>query len=89
LSPSPLRSKGAEDCVCAAAARDLLPDYGNRRRHGEAISSSIAKSTVKKVIYRRFAKKQQMRWQPETAHLLRTRTLNGRLGETFQRGGRQ
>jgi hypothetical protein len=33
-------------------------------------------------------KKQQMRWQPETAHLLlqvRTRTLNGKLRETFQR----
>jgi len=40
------------------------------------------------VISRRFVKKQQMRWQPETAHLLlqvRTRTLNGALRETFQR----
>jgi hypothetical protein len=68
--------------------RDLIPDYGDRRRHGEAISSSIAESTVNHVISRRFVKKQQMRWQPETAHLLlqvRTRTLNGRLRETFQR----
>jgi hypothetical protein len=68
--------------------RDLIPDYGDRRRHGEAISSSIAESTVNQVISRRFVKKQQMRWQPETAHLLlpvRTRTLNGRLRETFQR----
>jgi hypothetical protein len=40
------------------------------------------------VISRRFVKKQQMRWQPETAHLLlqvRTRTLKGTLRETFQR----
>jgi hypothetical protein len=67
---------------------DLIPDYGDRRRHGEAISSSIAESTVNQVISRRFVKKQQMRWQPETAHLLlqvRTRTLNGTLRETFQR----
>ena len=68
--------------------RDLIPDYGDRRRHGEAISSSIAESTVNQVISRRFVKKQQMRWQPETAHLLlqvRTRTLNGNLRETFHR----
>jgi hypothetical protein len=68
--------------------RDLIPDYGDRRRHGEAISSSIAESTVNQVIGRRFVKKQQMRWQPETAHLLlqvRARTLNGSLRETFER----
>jgi hypothetical protein len=67
--------------------RDLIPDYGDRRRHGEAISSSIAESTINQVVSRRFVKKQQMRWLPETAHLLlqvRTRTLNGTLGETFQ-----
>ena len=29
--------------------RDLIPDYGDRRRHGEAISSSIAESTVNQV----------------------------------------
>jgi hypothetical protein len=32
--------------------RDLIPDYGDRRRHGEAISSSIAESTVNQVISR-------------------------------------
>jgi hypothetical protein len=36
----------------------------DERRHGEAISSSIAESTVNQVISRRFVKKQQMRWQP-------------------------
>jgi hypothetical protein len=68
--------------------RDLIPDYGDRRRHGEAISCSLAESTGNQVISRRFVKKQQMRWQPETAHPLlqvRTRTLNGTLRETFQR----
>jgi hypothetical protein len=68
--------------------RDLIPDYGDPRRHGEAISSSIAESTVNQIVSRRFLKKQQMRWQPETTHLLlqvRTRTLNDTLRETFQR----
>jgi hypothetical protein len=68
--------------------RDLIPDYDDRRRHGEAISSSIAESTVNQVISRRFVKKQQVRWQLEAAHLLlqvRTRTLNGSLRETFER----
>jgi hypothetical protein len=34
--------------------------------------------------------KQQMQWQPETAHLplqVRTRTINGTLRETFHAGG--
>jgi hypothetical protein len=68
--------------------RDLFSNYVDRRRHGEAISSSIAESTVNQVISRRFVKKQQMRWQPDTAHPLlqvRTRTLNGTLREAFQR----
>jgi hypothetical protein len=68
--------------------RQLIPNYGDRRHHGEAIASSIAESSVNQVISRRFVKKQQMRWQPDTAHLLlqvRTRTLNGTLRETFQR----
>ena len=67
---------------------DLIPDYGDRRRHGEVISSSIAESTINQVVSPRFVKKQQVRWEPQTAHLLpqvRTRTLNGTLRETFQR----
>ncbi len=51
------------------ANRDLIPDYGDRRQRGDTISSSIAESTINQVISRRFVKKQQMRWQPETAHL--------------------
>jgi hypothetical protein len=61
---------------------------GEVQRICEAISSSIAESTVNQVISRRFVKRQQMRWQPETAHLLlqvRTRTLNGTLRDNFQR----
>ena len=68
--------------------RNLIPDYGDRRRHGEAIASSVAESTVNQVISHRFVKKQQMRWQPENAHLLlqlRTSTLNNDLRATFER----
>jgi hypothetical protein len=36
--------------------RDIIPDYGDRRRHGEAISFSIAESTVNQVISRRIVK---------------------------------
>ena len=77
-----------EFCNYIAANRHLIPDYGDRRRHGEAIASSIAESTVNQVISRRFVKKQQMRWQPENAHLLlqlRTQALNNELRSTFER----
>jgi hypothetical protein len=68
--------------------RDLIPDYVDRRRRGEAISSSVADPTVNRVSSRRLVEKQQMRWQPETAHLqlqVRARTLTRTLRETFQR----
>jgi hypothetical protein len=77
-----------ELCDYLESNRELIPDYDDRRRHGEAISSSIAESTINQVISRRFVKKQQMRRQSETAHLLLqvgTRTLNGTLRETFRR----
>lgn len=69
------------------ANRDLIVDYGDRRRHGESISSSLAESSINQIVAKRFVKKQQMRWQPESAHLLlqiRTKTLNGELRETFR-----
>jgi hypothetical protein len=71
---------------CAALTRVECPLTSATNLAG--IPIRCAESTVKQVISRRFVKKQQMRWQPETAHLLlqvRTRTLNGNLRETFQR----
>jgi hypothetical protein len=47
--------------------RELIPDYGDRHRHGEAISSSIAESTVNQVISRRFVKK--MVWTPPASEV--------------------
>jgi len=64
-----------------------IPNYGERYRSGEVISSAFVESTVNQVVSKRMVKKQQMRWTPEGAHLLlqvRTRTLNGELATTFR-----
>jgi hypothetical protein len=65
-----------------------IPNYGDRYRHGEAISTAFAESTVNQVISKRMVEKQQMRWTGRGAHLLlqvRTQILNGDLRTTFQR----
>jgi hypothetical protein len=65
-----------------------IPNYGERYRVGEAISSSIAESAVNQVIAKRMVKKQQMRWTLRGAHLLlqiRTRVLNDQLAADFRR----
>jgi hypothetical protein len=68
--------------------RHVIPNYGKRYRHGEAIATGFVESTVNEVVSRRFCKKQQMQWSKEGAHLLlqtRVRTLNGELGAIFKR----
>src|SRR5215467_1599253 len=65
-----------------------IPNYGDRYRNEEAISSAVAESTVNQIVSRRFVKKQQMRWTKRGAHLLlqvRTRVLDDTLTATFQR----
>ena len=65
-----------------------IPNYAERYRAGEPISSAIAESTVNQVITKRMVKKQQMRWTPRGAHLLlqvRTRVLNEELAGVFHR----
>lgn len=65
-----------------------IPNYGERYRNGEAISSAVAESTVNRVVSRRMVKKQQMQWSPDGAHLLlqmRTRVLNNDLEALFRR----
>lgn len=57
-----------------------LVNYGWRYRRGMPISSSIAESAVNEVVSLRCAKKRQMRWTDEGAHLLvqvRVAALNG------------
>jgi hypothetical protein len=65
----------------------MIPNYGDRRRYGEAISTATVESTVNSVLNKRFCKKQQMQWSREGTHLLlqnRIRTLNRELAETFR-----
>ncbi len=66
----------------------FIPNYGDRYRYGEMISTAFAESTVNHVISKRMVKKQQMRWTQRGAHLLlqvRTKVLNDDWRNTFCR----
>jgi hypothetical protein len=70
------------------ANRSFIPNYGDRYRHNETISTAFAESTVNYVIRKRFVKRQQMRWTQRGAHLLlqtRVQVLNDDLRSTFGR----
>ncbi len=65
----------------------FIPNYGERYRQGDRISTGFVESTVNYVVAKRFTKRQQMQWSPKGAHLLlqmRTRVLNGELEQTFR-----
>ena len=65
----------------------FIPNYGERWRYGETISTAFVESTINQVVSKRMVKKQQMRWSEEGAHLLlqvRTRVLNDELRDVFQ-----
>ncbi|CAE6852538.1 hypothetical protein R75461_07548 [Paraburkholderia nemoris] len=71
-----------------AANQTFIPDYGDRYRHDEKISTAFAESTVNYVVSKRFVKNQQMRWTQRGAHLLlqtRVQILNDDLRKTFAR----
>lgn len=64
-----------------------IPNFGERWRNNEAISTGFVESAVNQVISKRFVKKQQMRWTESGAHLLlqmRILVLNGELGHQFE-----
>jgi hypothetical protein len=66
----------------------FTPNYGERYRNGERISTGFVESAVKQVVSKRMAKKQQMQWTQREAHLLlqvRTRVLNGEWEDVFRR----
>ena len=68
--------------------REFIPNFGERRRQGETISSAFIESTINQVVSRRFVKKQQMGWTLRGAHLLlqtRTKVLNDELEDVFRR----
>ena len=65
----------------------LIPNYGEKYRYGETITTVFVESTVNEVVAKRMVKKQQMQWSPQGAHcLLQTRTavLNGKFRDQFE-----
>jgi hypothetical protein len=67
--------------------RESIPNFGERYRQGETISTAFVESTINQVVSRRFVKKQQMQWTLRGAHLLlqtRTKVLNHELDDVFR-----
>lgn len=67
--------------------QESIPNYGERYRHGETISTAFVEPTINQVVSRRFVKKQQMHWTLRGAHLLlqtRTKVLNDELEALFR-----
>jgi len=67
--------------------RACIPNYGQRYRRGETISTAFVESTVNFVLSKRFVKKQSMQWTKRGVHLLlqtRVKTLNNELAATFR-----
>jgi hypothetical protein len=67
---------------------EFIPNFGERWRQGERISTAFVESAINQVVSRRFVKKQQMQWTLRGAHLLlqtRTKVLNDELEGVFRR----
>jgi hypothetical protein len=65
----------------------LIPNYGERYRNGEVITTSFVESTVNQVVSKRFCKRQQMQWSKRGAHLLlqaRVKTLDREWPAVFK-----
>jgi hypothetical protein len=68
--------------------QEFIPNFGERYRQGETISTAFVESTINQVVSRRFVKKQQMHWTLRGAHRLlqtRTKVLNSELEQVFRR----
>ena len=50
--------------------QESVPNYGERYRQKETISTAFVESTINQVVSRRFVKRQQMHWTLRGAHLL-------------------
>jgi hypothetical protein len=48
------------------ANADSLPNYGQRYRAGQRVSTGFAESAVNESVAKRMTKKQQMRWNRDT-----------------------
>ena len=65
--------------------QEFIPNFGERRRQGETITTAFVESTINQVVSRRFVKKQQMAWTLRGAHLLLQTRLNNELEQVFRR----
>lgn len=82
-----LHKAAAEFETYVANNKDMIPNYAERRRCGERVSTGFVESTVNTVVGKRFGKRQQMRWSKQWAHRMlqtRTRTLDGTLRAKFE-----
>jgi hypothetical protein len=71
-----------------ATNQAFIPDYGDRYRNHETISTAFTESAVNQLVSKRMVKQQQMHWSQRGAHLLlqvRAQALNNELRETFRR----
>jgi len=83
-----LVQNASEFSTYIANNRAFIPNYGDRYRYGEMISTAFAESTVNQVVSKRMVKKQQIRWTRRGAHLLlqvRAQVLNNDWRNTFCR----
>lgn len=82
-----LRKAAGEFQTYIANAAWMIPNYAERRRYGERVSTGFVESTVNTVVGKRFGKRQQMRWSKPGAHhmlQIRARTLDGTLRRKFE-----
>ena len=75
--------KGVDELrTCVWRNAHAIPNYAERHRYREWVSTAFAESTVNAVVVKRFAKRRQMRWSKRGAHLMlqtRIRVLDGTL----------
>ena len=65
----------------------MIPNYAERRRYGERVSTGFVESAINTVVGKRFGKRQQMQRSKPGAHLMlqaRTGALDGTLREKFE-----
>ena len=82
-----LRKAASEFETCIANSKAMIPNYAERRRYGERVSTGFVESTVNTVVGKRFGKRQLMRWSKRGAHFMlqtRTRALDGTLRPKFE-----
>ena len=68
--------------------KGIVPNYGERYRTGERISTGFVESIVNREISQRFCTNQRRQWPQRAAHLLpqmRVKTLNHELATVFRR----